>query len=375
MIAKNLILLLLFIILPDVYLYWRYLRKKRLWYALPWFLPCLFFIAATVFFSREKDFVPDDMTWLNVYLFLLVLIVGGKFLFSIASLCGRNGWKIGIGVVLLEWAALFYGSFIGPRQLEVRHVDLTFSDLPQAFDGYRMVHFSDLHLGSTDMDFVCQLVDSINMQRADVVLFTGDLQNKIPTEVTPYVDALSAIDAKDGVFSVQGNHDYAEYMDAPYYVKAMSEEMLVGNEFNMGWTVLANDHQIIRRGNEPIFIAGMENDGEGRFPQKGNVNAALWGLSRNNFVIMLEHDPSSWRRKILRHCHAQLTLSGHTHGMQFQLFGWSPLSLFKHEVDGLYQMGERFIYVSKGAGALLPFRFCCNPEIVVITLHCNQSNS
>lgn len=373
MIAKSLVFILLLIVLPDIFLYWRYLRKCRWWIALLWFLPSLLMVVASVMFSRMPHFVPDDMTWLNVYLFLLGLIPVAKLVFALASLCGRNGWKIGIVGVLVTWFVLFYGTFVGPRQLEVRNVEMAFSDLPEAFEGYRIVHFSDAHVGSSNMDFICQLVDSINAQQADVVVFTGDMQNKDPREVIPYIDAFTSIEAKDGIYAVQGNHDYAMYIDAPYYVKAENEERLVGAEQEMGWKVLSNAHRFVHRGSDSIVIAGMQNDGEGHFPQKGNINVTLWGVMRSQFIVMLEHDPSAWRRKILPHSHAQLTLSGHTHGMQFELFGWSPLTLFQKECDGLYQIGERSLYVSKGVGGVVPFRFCCNPEIVVITLHRKKS--
>ncbi len=372
MIAKSLILFILLIVLPDVFLYFRYLRKRPWWYTLLCFVPTFLLLLATVFLSRQPDFIPDNITWVNVYLFAIGLIPVAKWLFLLCSLCGRNGWKMGVVVVLLEWMALFYGSFIGSNQLEVKNVEIAFSDLPADFDGYRIVHFSDIHLGSSDKEFVKCLVDSVNAQQADIVVFTGDMQNKKPSEVEPYTDLLSAIKAKDGVFSVLGNHDYAEYIDAPYYVKAENEERIVGMQQSMGWTVLMNYYRWLHRGNDSIVISGMENDGEGRFPQKGNVNSALWGVSRSHFIVMLEHDPSSWQRKILTHSHTQLTLSGHTHGMQFEIFGWSPLSLLGRECDGLYERGHRYLYVSKGAGALVPFRLGCAPEIVVITLKRHQ---
>jgi hypothetical protein len=116
----------------------------------------------------------------------------------------------------------------------------------------------------------------------------------------------------------------------------------------------------------------MENDGEGRFPQLGDIAQTLRRLKRQSFVIMLEHDPTAWKRKILPHSHAQLTLSGHTHGGQFNLFGWSPASLKYREYDGLYRAGDRMLYVTKGLGGVIPFRFGTPGEIVVITLKCKK---
>lgn len=368
MIAKSLFLFILLILLPDVVLWWRYLKQKPRWAQVAWFVPGLLLIVMAIWLSRQPDFVPDDMTWINVFLLFMGLIALPKLLFAITAFCGRKGWIVSSVLTPLVWFVLIYGAFFGPEQLEVRRVELSFSDLPAGFDGYRIVQFSDAHVGSIDSLLLQRAVDSINAEKADLVVFTGDLQNKEPQEILHYQPLLSTIKGKDGVVSVIGNHDYSDYIDAPYDVKAMNEEYTIGMQQDMKWTVLVNGRKRICRDGDTIYVAGLDNDGEGRFPQRGNINAALWGLSRETFVVMLEHDPSAWRRKILPHSHAQLTLSGHTHGMQFRLFGWSPLSLFQRHVQGLYQAGPRYLYVSKGLGGVVPFRFGCKPEIVVITL-------
>ena len=136
----------------------------------------------------------------------------------------------------------------------------------------------------------------------------------------------------------------------------------------MGWHLLCNSWQKIRRDSAFIVIAGMENDGEGRFPKLGKHNMALQGLSRNDFIVMLEHDPTAWRRRLLPHTHVQLTLSGHTHGGQFSIFGWSPPSLRYPESGGMYYAGNRALNVSTGIGGVIPFRLGVPGEIVVITL-------
>ena len=138
----------------------------------------------------------------------------------------------------------------------------------------------------------------------------------------------------------------------------------------MGWQLLLNSHAVIRRGADSIVIAGMENDGNGtHFPQLGDIEKTLEGVTGNTFVVMLQHDPTSWQRKILPLSHVQLTLSGHTHAMQFSLFGWSPSSLIYRENNGSYTTDEgRAINVSSGLGGFIPFRFGVPGEIVVITL-------
>ena len=370
MIAKAIAIILLLIIVPDVFLWYRFLRKKRWLIQTLWFVPCLLFLTATILFALGRDFVPDDMTWLNVYLMAFGLLVVPKLFVAIGSLFGKQGRLVGLALVPVVWFVVLYGSFVGNHRFEVKQVELSFRDLPASFDGYRLVQFSDIHLGSMDSLFLKMVVDSINAQKADLVVFTGDMQNKQPSEVDPFVNQLKRVKAKDGVFSIMGNHDYAYYIDksTPPPVRYAQERQLVRKQQDMGWKLLMNSWCKLKRGNDSIIISGMENDGEGPFPQEGDINQALSGVARNEFIVMLEHDPSAWKRKIMRECHAQLTLSGHTHGMQFELFGWSPLTLLNKECDGLYHVGPRYLYVSKGVGGVVPFRFGATPEIVVITL-------
>jgi hypothetical protein len=150
-------------------------------------------------------------------------------------------------------------------------------------------------------------------------------------------------------------------------------------EKQAGWTVLLNEHRYINRGKSSIVLAGMENDGDGiRFPQKGDITKTLKGVSTplphkegsgvGPFILMLEHDPSSWRRRIIPDGRAQLTLSGHTHKMQFSLFGWCPMALTGREFNGWYQEGQQSLFVTAGLGGLIPFRFGAPGEIVVLTL-------
>ena len=150
-------------------------------------------------------------------------------------------------------------------------------------------------------------------------------------------------------------------------------DRIISLEKQLGWTLLQNEHRYIERGKSRIVIAGMENDGDGKnFPQKGNISKTLKGVDDDDFILMLEHDPSSWRRKIIPDGRAQLTLSGHTHKMQFSLFGWCPLSLTGKEVNGWYNEDEQSLFVSAGLGGLIPFRFGAPGEVVLITLKAQQ---
>ena len=382
MIANIAIPILLAILLCSFYVDRQHLRRRALWLrVLAWLLP-LAIMAYTVQLAREPDYFPDDITTIVNYLTVLAVFVVPLFLVSLCGsimLCFKKrkvGEKVGWGLSVVILLVYIYGAFYGVRQFEVKHVELSFDDLPAEFDGYKIVQFSDAHLGSFAgfrSEVLRLAVDSINAQQADMVVFTGDLQNKCPQEIEPYVGLLSTIQSRDGIFSVLGNHDYCEYIGSkdPFVIGG-NMGLTRSLQEDMGWTLLNNAHRRIRRDSVSIVIAGMENDGEGRFPQLGNVNAALSSVSRDEFVIMLEHDPTSWRRKILPHCHAQLTLSGHTHGGQVSLFGWSPAQLSYKEVGGLYRNGSRMLYVSTGVGGAIPFRIGIPNEIVVITLRSNK---
>ena len=280
--------------------------------------------------------------------------------------------------LLLAWYVFIYGTYVGFYKFEVKHVELAFDDLPPAFDGYKIVLWSDAHVGTLTgrrAQILQRAIDSINAQKADMVAFTGDLQNKCSDEITPFKKQLSSIKAKDGVYSVLGNHDYpmnySNEDDDIFEVYAdFGRRCSIDEE--LGWYLLGNSHTTVRRGDQHIIVAGMENDSKGRFQPLGDVPNTLLGLGRDEFVVMLEHDPTAWRRKILPHSHTQLTLSGHTHAMQFALFGLSPVSLFYKEAWGLYSVGQRRIYVTKGLGGVIPFRFGTPGEIVVITLKRNN---
>lgn len=312
---------------------------------------------------------PDTYVWLLMAL-MAVLSVGVLLLW----IYGRRKWLKWTCtlVALLGWYILLYGTFVGVAHVKVRQVEFASKDLPAAFDGYRIVQIGDLHVGTFTgwrEQILKDIIDTANAQKGDLIVFTGDLQNKEPSEIVPFRKLLAKLKAKDGIISVLGNHDYPMYTDDYDEMrKAMNMNMLVNEQEELGWRLLANSYRRIRRGHDRIYIAGMENDGEGHFPQRGNLSEALIGLNRESFVVMLEHDPTSWRRKILPHSHCQLTLSGHTHGGHLSLFGWSPAAFRYREWGGMYYAGDRALNVSTGVGGVIPIRFCMDPEIVVITL-------
>ena len=387
MITRIAILLILMAEVPDLYIDRRFLRRikgrRAMLRRLLWWLPTLGMIAYTMVFVFDRQFAPSDIKILNVYLFLVGLLITPKCLFA---LCSAIGWGVkkmirrkanygnivGVVMVVLNWYVLFYGSFVGFDQITVREMTYESAELPKAFDGYRIVQFSDAHVGTYiggREHLLRAVVDTINAQCPDMVVFAGDLQNREPQEIRPFVDVLGGIKAKDGVFSVIGNHDYADYIEATPDIKAENEKETRELERKMGWRLLVNEHEVVRRGADSIVIAGLDNDGDGKkFPQRGDVRKALEGVSDRAFVVMAEHDPTCWRRKILPESRAQLTLSGHTHAMQFMIGNWSPASFVYKEWGGLFSEGARALIVSTGIGGFIPFRFGVPGEIVVITM-------
>lgn len=298
----------------------------------------------------------------------------------------RYGRLVGVAFAAVIIALVAYGMTAGFRPLVVRQVEYASADLPAAFDGYRIVQFSDAHVGTltgSRQELVGQLIDSINGQAPDMIVFTGDMQNIQPEELIPPMMTFRQLYARDGVFAVLGNHDYAVYQTGSDADKAVNCQLTQDVIRKMGFDLLLNEHRIIRRDSDSIVVAGMENWGlAGRMPKRGDVAKTLIGLNLSSqnlaplgevgrglpFVLMLQHDPTCWREKILPECGAQLTLSGHTHGGQFSLFGWSPAALAYSEWQGMTFEGPRALYVSTGAGSLIPFRLNQPREIVVITL-------
>ena len=390
MIARAPYLFILLIIIPDLYFdfhYWR--RKYSLGQRFCRWLPTIGLVVYTIYLMYEKNFIPDNPNILYIYLLLLGLIAIPKLVYMLCSITGLTfsklihrksskhpaknyGNLIGLVCVPVIWYIVLYGSFIGFNKVEVNRQTFTSPDLPKAFDGYKVVLFSDAHVGSytaRNEHVLKKAIDLINTQHPDMIVYTGDIQNTQPQDIYRHMDVLSSLRAKDGIYSILGNHDYGDYICGNTAKKVANMRETMSLEKQMGWTLLMNEHRYIDRGKSHIIIAGMENDGDGiRFPQKGNIKKALKGINDDDFILMLEHDPSSWRRRIIPDGRAQLTLSGHTHKMQFALFDWCPMSLTGKEVNGWYTEDEQSLFVTAGLGGLIPFRFGAPGEIAVITL-------
>ena len=381
MIARISIIILLVTLLPDIYMYRRYVKRRlgNVWARIAWWLPTLLIMVSTIGVSLTRDFAPHNLTLFNTYLFITALMVLPKLTFVLCSLAGRlarrvlklqRNWGNYVGLVLVlgELYILFHGTMVGTDRLNVRQVTIESDDLPEAFDGYRIAQFTDAHLGSMKDELMLRAVTAIDDMRPDLIVFTGDIQNMRSEELPRFAQTLKRLKAKDGVMSVLGNHDYSHYVNVSPEEALRNERMTRDFETSVGWQLLLNDNRIVRRGSDSIVIAGGENDGRPPFPAKADLKKTMRGINAKSFVVMLQHDPSAWRRHILPLTNAQLTLSGHTHGGQISLFGLRPTELVGKEDDGLYVEGKRKLFVSTGLGGFVPFRFYMNPEVVEITL-------
>ena len=274
------------------------------------------------------------------------------------------------GVVV--FSLLLYGFTMGYRMLTIKELEYASNKIPLTFENYKIVQISDFHLGTLHgkPDMVQKKVDAVNGLSPDLIVFTGDLVNYQAEELSEFKSILSELQAADGVISVMGNHDYMSYHKWATEKERLADiEKLQKGMKDMGWKLLLNENVFIYRGNDSIAIMGIENDGRPPFPSLGDLDKAQKGIDDDCFKILLSHDPSFWKRSVVAETNIPLTLSGHTHGMQFQIGDFSPASWFYPEWGGEYTEQPQTLYISLGVGeVLLPFRLGAWPEINLITL-------
>ncbi len=284
---------------------------------------------------------------------------------------------IALGIASIPFMSLLYGMYRGKYNFRVLRYNLEFEDLPDAFDGYQITQISDIHAGSFDnRDKISYAIDLINQQESDVIFFTGDMVNNLAQEMEPWKDLFAKLKAKDGIYSVLGNHDYGDYVSwESKEKKAQNLQQLFAIQEQIGFKLLLNESIYLKRNNQQIAIVGVENWGAGGFKKAGDLNKAVQNINQNDFKILLSHDPSHWEHQVISHpYHFHLTLSGHTHGMQFGieipgLIKWSPVKWRYKYWAGVYKEQEQYINVNRGFGYLgYPGRVGIWPEITVIKL-------
>lgn len=367
------VLYLVAMVAPDIYIHTTYVSPLgSALLGMLWWLPSAAIVAT--FAAAQLGIWHNTM--FRAFFGLTLAIMFPKLLFTLLAV--TMGWKVGLGAAAVLLTALLYGFIFGWRRIVVCTATCRSTLLPDDFDGYRIVHLSDLHIGTflRNPAFIDSLADAVNGQHPDMVVFTGDLVNVSAIELLPFRKTLSAISAPDGVYSVMGNHDYCMYaQDCTHRVHGRSitvaerDRMLLQYmEDKMGWRMLMNENVVIKRGKSSIAVVGVENIGKPPFKSFGNLAKALTGLPEGMFKILLSHDPTHWRSGVLNKTDIALTLSGHTHAGQVRLGRFSPAKWAYNEWGGSYVEGNSMLHVSPGIGGTVPFRFGAWPEINVVVL-------
>ena len=398
------IIFLVFVIILEIYAFqaFKMLIKSKLFFIFYYVTSAIaltYIVYQLYHFDRSVGQTPKTMMTMGLLLLLyvpkllLTFILFGedvvRFISGLFSLATKNTTEsflperrrfvsqIALGVAAIPFASFLYGITIGKYNFKVIKQTLFFSDLPEAFDGTTITHISDVHSGSfDDADKIQYAIDLINEQNSDLVLFTGDIVNTHATEMDPWIETFKGIhNPKFGKFSILGNHDYGEYVDWNSEAEKQANfEAIKDLHRKIDFKLLLNEHVKIENSNQELVIVGVENWGR-KFGERGDLNLASQGLTKDDFKIVMSHDPSHWDEKIQHdEKHYHLTLSGHTHGFQFGIeipgwFKWSPVQYVYKQWAGLYENVGRYVYVNRGFGFhAYPGRVGIMPEITVIQL-------
>lgn len=351
-------------LVPDLWLWHLGVSEWSLPLAILWWVPSLLLLLA------ELGLQLGVLHKFSVRILFTVLLfsVVPKMVFIVCYLL--MPWYLAIlpSLALMGWFA--YGFVAGWKRLQVKYLTFSSPDLPPYFDGYKILHFSDFHLGSfpEGTDFVRRVVERANEENVEMMVFTGDLVNDSAAEVQPYLEQLSELHAPDGIYSVWGNHDYCEY-NTKHSIGALrhNRRLLFDYQERLGWHQLMNEHHTVSHGMASIEVIGVENAGQPPFTNRSNLCKAMRGVPKESFKLVLTHDPHHWRREVLA-TGAQLTLAGHTHAGQLRIASITPAKMAFREWGGAYRKDYQLLYVSAGLGGSFPFRLGAWPEMTVITL-------
>ena len=351
------------------------------------------YMLSRIFSSRKFNFIFNISfnSFITVFVSKLVFAflllsqdVFRLFLGAINIISTENGGipsrsalfiQMALVVSAVPFLSFLFGVTLGRYHYKVRKTTLFFKDLPDAFDGFKIVQISDIHAGSfNDIKSVQKGINLINAQNPDMLAFTGDLVNNNASEILPFIDLFKQIEAPHGKFSVLGNHDYGDYINWDNAEdKRINLIKLKGYHADIGFRLLLDEHQKVEIGNSELSILGVENWGKG-FGERGDLKKAMKEVDIFGFKILLSHDPSHWYAQVKNNeIKIHLTLSGHTHGMQFGIeigrFKWSPAKYRYPNWAGLAEENGRYLYVNRGFGFLgFAGRVGIWPEITLIEL-------
>lgn len=370
----------------------RHARMKslsRAWLVLVAAIATLSVYAVTRPYRSGDD---ESLIKLNWMLFVVLTFSLPQLVYLLFDLLGRIPmifkkkrcrWSSRTGIVAAYalFIGMWWGALYNRFQIDVKEVSVEIEGLPESFDGFRIVQFSDLHTGTfgNDTGFVENLVKAINEQDADAVFFTGDIVNRRSRELKPFVEPLSKIKTQGGVVAVLGNHDYGDYFNwFNREAKIINmEELTDMYRMDLGWRLLRNQTIWYTRGNDSIAVLGVENIGDKPFPVYGSLSRTYKDVDDDKTKILLSHNPSHWTDSISDNDNVNiaLTLAGHTHAMQMEVAGLSPAALRYPKWGGLYKdrSGKHQLYVNIGSGTVgLPMRLGATPEVTVITLRAKK---
>ena len=334
----------------------------------------------------KKSGGDDDLTFMMWGLFIFLSIFFAKVSYTLFELLRKIlirifkrrfvGLKHFAGLFAATMlAAMWWGAFVTRYSTNIERIEVKVKGLPETFDGFKLAHISDIHAGTfgKDSTFLNKVVNEINALNVDAIVFSGDIINRHSSELAPFTNTLSRLKALQGVWSVMGNHDYGDY----YHWSSPAEKDADINKLktmqkDMGWQMLNDSYAWLRRGNDSIAIVGVENIGDPPFHVYGSLDRAYHSISDNNTKILVSHNPVHWTDSIAdkKDINIALTLSGHTHAMQCEIFGLSPAAMRYKTWCGLYtdSLG-RALYVNTGIGTVgFPSRIGATPEITLITL-------
>ncbi len=395
------ILIILLVLLPDIYLYSRFMRNRinKSTKILHWIISVYFLVASFAIFLNINHIVsPTTQYQMTMFVCVLVMVYATKLTFCTFDLIfyktGKRWRKIqhfGYVAAALAFLASFYAINFGRFNFHKVEQTIELEELPDSFDGYRILQFSDMHLGSfaKSQKRLEPLFDSLNAQHADIIVFTGDMVNNFATECNGWNYVFDKLQSEEKKLAILGNHDYGLYYEwDDEDLKSMNEIAIRQKIRDFGFELLLNDHYLVNRGEDTIAFIGIENWGVAPiWNEKANFPKAYSGTEPYKVKILLSHDPVTWKAKDLRDStDILLSLSGHTHGGQFGIdFGsWNDVPLLKQIVrlermikecflsgycEGLYQKNGKQIYVSRGVGCVgMPARFGISPNYTVITL-------